>query len=240
MTEKSIPIGGDMVCAILDGRKTQRREVMRVQPPDNRYQLCTLLDSTTKADKKNIGKFHWQIVGGGMRVLASDDRYFTPRYQVGDHLWVKETFRHFGNSRCLDGISLIRAHVIYQADNEVRVRHLGEWKNFSTAPKKAWWNTGKCPWTPSIHMPRWASRITLLVKEVSAERLQCITPSDAKAEGDIERSGFPEFHARGALCHVRWFRSLWDSINAKRGYGWDTNPWVWVYKFEHIEEDNND
>jgi hypothetical protein len=236
MSEKSIPFGGDMVLAILDGRKTQWRDAMRVQPPDDRYQLCKLLDSTARVDKKNVGKFHWQIVTDDLRVLASDDRHFAPPYQVGDRLWVRETFRHFGNIK--RGNRPVRAQITYQADGETK--DVGEWDSFVNAPKKAWWYTDRESWTPSIQMPRWASRITLLIKSVRAERLQSITPADAKAEGDIERSGFPEFYARGALCHMRWFRLLWDSINAKRGYGWDTNPWVWIYKFERVEEDNDD
>jgi hypothetical protein len=201
MTERPIIFSGEMVRAILGGRKTQTRRVMRVQPPDDRCQ--------------------------------SDNIYFTPRCQVGDHLWVRETFRHFGNIK--RGNRPVRSQITYQADGETK--DVGEWDSFVNAPKQKWWHTDREPWTPSIHMPRWASRITLLVKSVRAERLQDITPADAKAEGDKERSGFPEFHEWGAFCHVRWFRSLWNSINAKRGYGWDTNPWVWVYGFERIDEE---
>jgi hypothetical protein len=70
-------------------------------------------------------------------------------------------------------------------------------------------------------MPRWASRITLRVTRVGVERLQSISEEDARAEG-VEPYG-----------HI--FERLWDSINAKRGYGWDVNPWVWVVSFEVME-----
>ena len=71
-------------------------------------------------------------------------------------------------------------------------------------------------WRPSIHMPRWASRITLEVVNVRVQRLQEITHEDARCEGFDSLDGF-------AL--------LWDRINEKRGYGWHTNPWVWVVDF---------
>ena len=88
-------------------------------------------------------------------------------------------------------------------------------------------------WRPSIFMPRWASRITLNVKDVRAERLMHISPKDAIAEGiDYER----HYSGSGNPCDeiriLNAFQELWDSINEKRGYGWYTNPWVWVFEFE--------
>ena len=85
-------------------------------------------------------------------------------------------------------------------------------------------------WRPSIHMPRKAARIFLRVTDVRVERLQDITTQDIKAEG-VEKSSFTEAY-RG---YEREFINLWDSINAKRGYEWEINPFVWVYTFERIE-----
>jgi hypothetical protein len=92
-------------------------------------------------------------------------------------------------------------------------------------------------WRPSIFMPRWASRITLKVNRVWVERVQDISEKDAIAEGVEKISDgfwrcyqFPEKGFRTSATAS--FMSLWDSINAKRGYGWDTNPHVWVVEFE--------
>jgi hypothetical protein len=85
-------------------------------------------------------------------------------------------------------------------------------------------------WSPSVFMPRWASRITLEITAVWVERLKDITIEDAQAEG-ITPLG-TEGDSR------RWragFRELWDSLNAKRGYGWDANPWVWVISFKRVK-----
>ena len=84
----------------------------------------------------------------------------------------------------------------------------------------------KGPWRPSIFMPRWASRILLEITGVRVERVQDIALNDAKAEGvDMYSAQFPVE-----------FKGLWDSLNAKRGYGWDVNPWVWVVEFKRVEE----
>ena len=96
---------------------------------------------------------------------------------------------------------------------------------------------------PSIHMPRWASRITLEITAVRVERLQDINTDDAKAEGlrpiigctgTINAWQSPAVD-RGRALAVDAFADLWDSINAKRGFGWDANPWVWVVSFRRIK-----
>jgi hypothetical protein len=94
-------------------------------------------------------------------------------------------------------------------------------------------------WLPPIHMPRWASRITLEVAGVRVERLQDITEEDARAEGVHPIPGvmFEEFTAQarrrgmaGPLVYV--FEEMWNELNVRRGYGWDSNPWVWVIEFK--------
>ena len=91
-----------------------------------------------------------------------------------------------------------------------------------------------CGWEkrPSIFMPRWASRITLLIKDIRVERVQDISPSDACEEGIFTGSGHDCVVEPPLPYPVATFKVLWNSINAKRGYGWDVNPWVWVIKFE--------
>jgi len=108
-------------------------------------------------------------------------------------------------------------------------------------------------WKPSIHMPRWASRLTLEVTEVRVQKVQEITDSDALAEGvyqiladdghPLHRAAFDRSQTWGPDGPDREqkyagardaFAALWDSLNAKRGYGWDVNPWVWALTFRRL------
>jgi hypothetical protein len=92
-------------------------------------------------------------------------------------------------------------------------------------------------------MPREAARLFLKVKTVRVERLHDITENDARNEGvkdpyDYqEPSYYNQPHVRGMEINKSAFAGLWDSLNAKRGYGWESNPWVWVYEFERVSED---
>lgn len=91
-------------------------------------------------------------------------------------------------------------------------------------------------WRPSIHMPRWASRITLEIESVRVERLHEITEEDAKAEGVTLGEDRSWAHREAGLeykPHVIAFSSLWQSINGKGS--WDANPWVWVIQFKRME-----
>ena len=122
-----------------------------------------------------------------------------------DRLWVRETWRESGSNMGRD-IPSVPCDVYYRADD-----------GYSDGP-----------WRPSIYMPRWASRITLTVKNVRVERLQDITPQEARAEGVCGRDMHIDSNA------IYWFKRLWDSINKKRGYEWNVNPWVWVVEFEKL------
>lgn len=129
-------------------------------------------------------------------------------------LWVRETWY----PRCADAKDYGTDEIIYRAD---------------------YGGTGGCvfrpSWNPSIFMPRWASRITLEVTGVRAERVQDITEEDAKAEGVILHGGWNANDTEYAINYRGGFSRLWDSINAKRGYGWDKNPWVWVIEFKRLD-----
>lgn len=98
------------------------------------------------------------------------------------------------------------------------------------------------PWCPSIHMPRWASRITLEITDVRVERLQDISDAEAIREGVDDWGSIEEADStaarlteKGKGLPLLQFRILWDDLNAKRGYGWDANPWVWVIGFRRVE-----
>ena len=102
------------------------------------------------------------------------------------------------------------------------------------------WEADGTDWKPSIFMPRGSSRIELEVTEIRALRLQDISEEDAAAEGAMtwwnglsqeEQFGMYD----GGRGPIAAFRMLWDSINAKRGVGWDTNPWVWAVSFRRVK-----
>ena len=99
-------------------------------------------------------------------------------------------------------------------------------------------------WRPSIHMPRTAARLYLLVKSVRVERVQDIRSADAEAEG-VEKTGtcrwrdYCGIESGGFINPTASFVTLWDSLNAKRGYPWDSNPWVWVIEFRRVDNADN-
>lgn len=138
-------------------------------------------------------------------------RYGTP----GDNLWVRETWAMRSDAE--PGSEKAKHHLHYKADGD---ELSGEWHDYHPG------------WRPSIFMPRWASRVLLEITEVRLERVQAISEEDAIAEGA------PKMHLDGLgqtwATHKRGFESVWDSINAKHGFGWEENPWVWVIKFEQL------
>lgn len=126
-----------------------------------------------------------------------------PYGQPGDRLWVRETWQLNGNQR---------EDVVYRATANLH---------------------SEIPWKPSIFMPRWASRLTLEITRVRVERVQDISEKDAKAEGTTLNPDYVKQKLYGDQ-DGGWtfeYRKLWDSINAKRGFGWFKNPWVWVIEF---------
>lgn len=148
---------------------------------------------------------------------------FCPYGAPGDRLWVRETHAFCPRSPLAKTWSHTpeEARVIYGADGERRLSGpLGPWK---------------VKWRPSIHMPRWASRLTLEVTEVRVERLQDISEEDARAEG-VEPIAILRDYAAGPLPVISYrkgFEVLWEQINGPAS--WDANPWVWVVGFKRIE-----
>ena len=162
---------------------------------------------------------NWKISIAGTSIVRTEPYDVKlPRYAAGDILYVRETWADvFGKYEYRADYS--------ESENTYRVKRYG---------------TTIAKWRPSIHMPREAARIFLRVKTVRVERLQDITPKDAWDEGCRIGNSFPwEEHIPELQqqCRDILFKSLWNSINEKRGYGWDTNPWVWVYEFEKINKE---
>lgn len=200
MRERPILFSGPMVRAILDGRKTQTRRVMKPQPiARNGRVMCW---------KNDYDAEYFSTVGEPEGEFQCRAKRCCPYGGPGDRLWVREGFAYCPKDWKTGG-------VIYRADGENK--HVMSFE-----------------WRPSIHMPRVASRLTLELTDVRVERVREISRDEIKAEGckvvalaygdDGEVVGFQAD-----------FALLWDSINAKRGFGWDKNPWVWVVEFRKCE-----
>ena len=212
MTEKPIIFSGPMVRAILDGRKTQTRRVIK------------------KASAEPDGRIRFGNPCSGE--IYIDDDSFKERaptsvyanFHAGDRLWVRETCSAVESH---DGLDCVR----YDADQV--------WMPIEGTPDAAsqWvelyhYRSKRGATVPSIHMPRWASRITLEITNIHAERLQDISEEDAVAEGVDVPLGPPEWPT---LLAIDAFRNLWDSIYARK-HPWGANPWVWVIEFRRVEK----
>lgn len=210
MTDRPILFSREMVRALLAGRKTQTRRILTPQP-------------------SNSNKFHGFVGVGETRAVfgSSDYPHREPetikiRINVGDRLWVRETW--FA-ARSLNQTP--PREITQDADIEY------------DATKRSYAEIGLVgKLRPSMFMPRWASRITLIVKDVKIERLQDISGSDAIAEGaqiTDERTmmgPMVRIAAGTYLSPVAWYHRLWDDINGPGA--WDANPWVVAYTFVTI------
>lgn len=229
MKERPILFSGPMVRAILEGRKTQTRRVVKPQPE-------MVEDRTTKP---------WEGCPATLLRLLEATGRDCPYGQPGDRLWVREAFMYScagaENERGYDDC------IEYRAD-------FGKKIVFPGMPHA---DDIDCKWRPSIHMPRWASRITLEVTGARVERLQQISETDAQAEGarwkEFGRCGsgfhlagwsmddpFPESHAyclnTAPLAFANYINRLHggDNWNLKPSNLWAENPWVWVVEFRKI------
>ncbi|OLF82699.1 hypothetical protein AWH63_06755 [Marinobacter sp. C18] len=211
--EKPILFKDEMVRAILSGQKTQTRRTIDWK----RLHKQAGLSFPTKC------RLAWFKAMKAWGLDAGDDviREVTCPYgEVGDRLWVRETWRQFaagdecGCSEAPCGCP-DSGTVLFRADGD----------------------DSESRWRPSIHMPRWASRITLEITDVRVERLQDISEDDARAEGvQPFRGGYWRNYQPGWTQHTLAakgsFLSLWNSINGPDS--WDANPFVWVIEFKQV------
>lgn len=221
MNEKPILFSGEMVRVILAGRKTQTRRVIKPQPP-NGFEW-------SEADKLFV-----DVCGSRLGAMRK-----CPYGRVGGRLWVRETWQ----IHRLDGpLGKEFPNILYRADSSTRLLLDDRvWKYVRDEPK----------WRPSIFMPRWASRITLEVTGVRVERVQDISREDAIAEGlpsfmaqcgTMNSSNPSRFYKTnfsdegGYLSPIEAFENLWDSFNAKRGFSWEANPWMWAVEFRVLAQ----
>ncbi|MCX9065112.1 hypothetical protein NLN84_05855 [Citrobacter portucalensis] len=214
MKERGMIFNGEMVRAILDGRKTQTRRIMKVQPEPSKSRPGDFWFSSKKLESM----VHVSELVPGNSPIADCHLFFQehccPFGAAGDRIWVRETFT--GNYLDDDQIQDIK-------DGRDKASDLCEYR--ADYPDGYQVADG---WTPSIHMPRWASRILLEITGVRVERLRDLSEDDAKSEGITPPSG-------GVLPGWEYrinFRDLWMSI-----YGadnWEANPWVWVIEFKVV------
>ena len=220
--ERPIIFSGPMVRAIIDGRKTQTRRVVKPQPT---HRLIDGLAHVTRGmDPADDGAvwYDGDCIGTGREVRAP--------WLVGDMLWVRETWAVI----CEDPDATITTNRIeYKADTGAT--NPGGW---DAAPDDA----EAIRWRSPIHMPRWACRLTLRVDSVRVERLNDISEEDAIAEGMVYFDGrnyeAGGWHS-GKTDHgyfptaVDAYSDLWDRINGNR-HPWASNPWVWVVTFARL------
>ena len=208
MGEKPILFSTPLIQAILDGRKTQTRRVVKPQPPKHLewggWQI---------GGGKDSGKATWDNRGDGW-LSTETHKVATPYGNAGDELWVRETWQ----AQTPSGKWW---HEIPKGE-----RPLHNWAVIDKATSDI-----KPPkWIPSVHIPRKFSRIQLCVKNVRVERVQDISGDDVHKEGVTSHVHPTASYFERAQREV--FEALWDSINEKRGYSWQSNPWVWVVDFE--------
>lgn len=204
MTERGMIFNTEMVRAILDGRKTQTRRLVKFPVHD-----------------KNLG---CELAGNELAGELSAGNYLNSAFgKPGDRIWVRETFT---------------GH--YLDDDQIQDIKDGRDKASSLCEYRADYPDGYQAadgWTPSIHMPRWASRITLEITGVRVERLNSISQEDAQAEG-MELTGWRPTYSDPDSGGEVWtpydnFAQLWESIYGEES--WKANPWVWVIEFKRVE-----
>jgi hypothetical protein len=220
MKEHPVLFSGEMVRAILDGRKTQTRRPVKPQPtlcrepvvkngePGRLYVCPDLLPTSDECGYVFVececpGTYHHM----GIEALVEKR---SPFGVPGDRLWVRETWQPCRNGDTNETVAVYRAD--WEANGSPQGPVGGKWR-------------------PSIRMPRWASRITLEVTAVRVERVQDISVADCWTEA-VNTVGYTK------LTHNQLrngFAVGWDAIYATKGYGWDENPWVFACEFRRIE-----
>ncbi|MDV0622265.1 hypothetical protein RZO95_09840 [Klebsiella variicola subsp. variicola] len=220
MKERGMIFNGEMVRAILDGRKTQTRRPIKWK--QTRF--------TEIGEREDGSKWPWSEDAEH----ACDFWHPCPFGAVGDRIWVRETFQgplfdyDLMDNYCKDPTPFEKPEFcVYKADG---------------VPAPEFYDADDelhCCWRPSIHMPRWASRILLEITDVRVERLNAISEEDARAEGIIDggclNCGEPEpcGCANPEPDATDAFAYLWQSIYGQDN--WNANPWVWVIEFKRVE-----
>ncbi|WLP19672.1 hypothetical protein Q8726_14625 [Raoultella ornithinolytica] len=236
MKERGMIFNGEMVRAILDGRKTQTRRIMDPQPDDD-------IERSIFPNPEVIG---WK--SSRRHKHGSTTAHFCHYGKPGDRIWVRETWGVVSHAFSDDGLMIdwvpdrpataihempfgngyYSGYAIYAADGDF------------TWGDDDGYEDGRSCWKPSIHMPKAASRILLEITDVRVERLNAISEEDATAEG-VPPAGslLPDYPGtfltpKGDFATAKVaFQRLWESIYGEES--WKANPWVWVIEFKRVE-----
>lgn len=213
---KPILFNTEMVRAILDGRKTETRRVIKPQP---KMRLCYVFAGDGKLRWSYPSEGTWEFWGEEFKrpeSFTEDDagKLWTPPCHADDILYIRETWSKLRGQET--------ERFVYKATDSYPFgeKYIAKFK-----------------WHPSIHMPKEAARIFLKVTDVRVERLQDISEEGAEKEGVTATSLFEGGENLPALY---WFSGIWNSTIAKQNlhkYGWNANPYVWVITFERIDKE---
>ena len=218
LSEKPILFSGEMVQAILAGQKSQTRRVVKWDGPKG---YPHSFDHATPGQQGAYGKL-WVPFShpedyaknglAGMLAWMQQHPIYS-RWNAGDHLWVRETF--FNHN-----VNLPLGNPGGQDPKLIEYRATPRGREGGDSDDDGGWQ-------PSIHMPRWASRLTLEITSIRVERLTEISEEDARTEGIGPDYGNP----------LLAFRALWNGTNGKRpGCSWEDSPWVWVLEFRRVAQ----
>jgi len=183
-----------------------------------------LLDGSKTQTRRVVKPQHLKFFEhSAAEMLGAWDKRPMPHGHPGDRLWVREAWR-----------GIVQINGPHEAYSTGVARYVPDQEYCKKVEFAATDEANGEPWRPSIHMPRWASRITLEITSVRVERLQDISEADAMAEGipadllplDVARMPYPSSIAAGR------YAALWESINGPGS--WDANPWVWVVEFKRV------
>lgn len=221
--ERPILFSGPMVRAILEGRKTQTRRVLKDQPTEKPQGRWSWIASSSERGESGKFQYSWPDPDGNAFTIRGREqavRYRCPYGKIGERLWVRETWVPMSTFEPSS-----ETGALYRATESDQYRD----KDFN--------------WKPSIHMPRWASRITLEITGVRIERLNNIDLADCIAEGiewkyrDDKTTHWRDYSGLDVSCTTSAYfsyQTLWESINGP--LSWSLNPWVWVVEFKRISD----
>lgn len=209
MKERPILFSAPMVRAILSGQKTMTRRVIKEFPTTGYRWGGWIIESS---DRKETGAATVVPESNSQYCATGKIAKLCPYGQPGDRLWVRETWHCCETMQeYVKSGEISRDHIEYRAD----------------LPMVTICDGG---WTPSIYMPRWASRINLEITAIRVERLNDISEEEAKAEGcELHTEYMP---MKVGFNYRQAFGGLWESINGPGS--WNANPWVWVVEFKKV------